>query len=69
MSDSRYQMEVDVSDAFDRPAKLKIGTEDGEVIVLTPPGDGFSMSPAQGQTAVANLLTAIDTAMHQRGTS
>lgn len=68
-TDSRYQMEVDVSDAFGRPAKLKVGAENGNVIVLTPGGDGFSMSPSQTQAAVDAFTTASDAAILQRGTS
>lgn len=47
-----------VLDVMDRDRELAIGIRGGRIVVMTPPGEGFSASPAGAREVAASLNAA-----------
>jgi len=45
--EDRYPMEADVTTAMGKRGVVRVGVEPGVIRTLTPPGDGYSMTPTQ----------------------
>lgn len=54
-----------VLDALDRERELGIGIRNGRIVVKTPPGEGFSASPAGAREVAASLNAAASLAEKQ----
>ena len=57
---------VDVNDVLERPRVVGIRTGGGLIWVVTPPGEGFTMTPAQCDVMHASLKAASDRAKGQQ---
>lgn len=62
--DDRYRWHVPVADAFDRPAVVWIGTDDGKVITSTPL-DWHSATPREAYLLSAAYVLAFEMAQEE----
>lgn len=56
--DHRFPWSVNVAIAGGRERRLRIGVDDGRVVVWTPPGEGMALTPAEATRASAYFAAA-----------
>jgi hypothetical protein len=63
---SKWQWHLPVTDAGDRPRGVTVRVENGFVMSLTPPGEGFSSDPDEADLLAAVYKAAANRARRQR---
>jgi len=59
MADDRpLHWKVEVRDARERQRRARIGVRDGRVVLVPPPGEGFTMRPQDADYMAASLQAA-----------